>query len=179
MEQSTKRRVPLPNQETKDDSQEAGTSPRETPLVEMMAEGTDPTEQGRLEAQLTQSTNMLFLRTMALDIAAHELRSSLAIILGTIQLMLEPPDGNQLHIECANRVQAATKYASMMLENSLQSTHPLHSDMVKVDITANAGEKHLSPNPADASAKRHFAERIPKQLAQSFRQSCGAAAGFH
>lgn len=102
----------------------------------MMAEGTDPTEQGRLEAQLMQSTNMFFLRTMALDIVAHELRNCLSIILSATQFMLEHPDDNRLHIDCANRVQGATKYASNILENSLQSAHPLHFDIVKVDVTA-------------------------------------------
>jgi len=136
MEGSTKRRAPSPNQETKGDSQEAGTSPRETPLVEMMAGGPDLTEQARLDAQLMHATNLLFLRTTALNTAAHELRNSLTIISGATEVMLMHPDDNKVHTECANTVQIATEHASVVLENSLQSARSLYSDKTEVDITA-------------------------------------------
>ena len=55
---------------------------------------------------------------MAMQIAAHELRNCLSIILSTTQLMLEHPKGNQLHAECANRIKIAAKYASCLLYTS-------------------------------------------------------------
>jgi len=166
MEQSAKRQAPSPNQETKDDSQETGTFPRETPLVEMMAEGPDLTEEGRLEAQLMQSANMLFLRTIALDIAAHELRNSLAIILGTTEFMLGHPGDNELHIECADRVQIAAEHALMILENSLQSVRSLYSDMTEVDLIAilEKGVYLLTPQLVlqNVNLQKEFQSNLPR-----------------
>ncbi|MBI1876862.1 MAG: PAS domain-containing protein, partial [Chloroflexi bacterium] len=91
--------------------------------VGIVAVGRDLTEYRQLEAQLIQSAKMASLGVMAGGIA-HELRNPLGIIAASAQLLLERPDDAQLRSQCAQKIQAATQRASLIIENLLKFARP-------------------------------------------------------
>ena len=102
-------------------------------VVGIVAVGRDLTERRRLEAQLIQSAKMASLGGMAGGIA-HEVRNPLGIISAGAQLLLESPDDDKLRTECAQKIHAATKRASLIIENLLKFARPTGEQMRKVDL---------------------------------------------
>ena len=104
-------------------------------VVGIVAVGRDLTERRRLEAQLIQSAKMASLGGMAGGIA-HELRNPLGIISAGAQLLLERPDDARLRTECAQKIHAATKRASLIIENLLKFARPTSERMREMDLNA-------------------------------------------
>lgn len=101
----------------------------------IVAVGRDLTERRELESQLIQSAKMASLGVMAGGIA-HELRNPLGIISAGAQLLLEHTDNGQLRTECAEKIQSATKRASMIIENLLRFARSGDERMRDVDLHA-------------------------------------------
>ncbi|MFQ5813800.1 MAG: PAS domain S-box protein [Anaerolineae bacterium] len=108
-------------------------------VVGIVAVGRDLTERRRLEAQLIQSAKIASLGVMAGGIA-HELRNPLGIISASGQLLLERADDAQLRSECAQKIDAATQRASLIIENLLKFARPLGERMKEIDVHAVLGE---------------------------------------
>ncbi|MDO8589335.1 MAG: ATP-binding protein [Armatimonadota bacterium] len=103
-------------------------------VVGVVALGTDLTEKRRLKVEQARSAMMSSVETMAVGIAAHELRNSLAIISSNIHLLLDHYCDNELHAECAKRIQAGTERAGHILESWLSGIPLARGQMM--DITA-------------------------------------------
>jgi PAS domain S-box-containing protein len=102
-------------------------------LAGIVAVGRDLRERRLLEAQLIQSAKMASLGVMAGGIA-HELRNPLGIISASAQLMAEHPDDAQLRDESTQKVHAATRRASLIIENLLKFARPQPERMKAVDL---------------------------------------------
>jgi PAS domain S-box-containing protein len=99
----------------------------------IVAVGRDLTERRQLEAQLIQSAKIASLGVMAGGIA-HELRNPLGIISAGAQLLLERPEEEPLRSECAEKIQAATQRASLIVENLLKFARPTGEQMKEIDL---------------------------------------------
>ncbi len=102
-------------------------------VVGIVAVGRNLTEQHLLEAQVLQSAKMASLGVMAGGIA-HELRNPLGIISSSAQLLLECRDDLELREECAKKIYASTRRASVIIENLLRFARPQGERMTKVDL---------------------------------------------
>jgi two-component system, NtrC family, sensor kinase len=83
---------------------------------------------------LAQSTDASFIGTMAVQVAAHELRNTLAVISTNTELLLSQTLAPELQAECARRILASTKRAELILENSLRSIPLVYGEMTGVDL---------------------------------------------
>jgi PAS domain S-box-containing protein len=99
----------------------------------IVAVGRDLTEQRRLETQLLQSVKMASLGVMAGGIA-HELRNPLGIISANAQLLAERPGDAERSAQCVQKITAATRRASLIIENLLRFARPSGEQMRVVYI---------------------------------------------
>ena len=104
-------------------------------VVGIVAVGRDLTERQQLETQLIQSAKMAALGSMAGGIA-HEVRNPLGIISVSAQLLLEHPDDLDLHLECARKMHAAARRASLIIESLLNFARPRSERAREVDVRA-------------------------------------------
>ena len=102
-------------------------------LVGIVGVGRDLTERRQLQAQVIQSAKMASLGVMAGGIA-HEIRNPLAISSAAAQLLLDEPENEQLHAECAQRIYSGIQRASYIIENLLKFARPPEQRLVAVDV---------------------------------------------
>lgn len=115
-------------------------------LTGVVAVGRDLTERRRLEAQLLHSSKMASLGVMASGIA-HEVRNPLGIISANAQLILDTPDDPNLRNECANKIYAATRRASRLIEDVLRFARPQNKPHREMDLHALLDETFLLLKP--------------------------------
>lgn len=89
----------------------------------IVAVGRDLTERRKLEAQLLQSQKLAALGVLAGGIA-HEIRNPLAISASAAQFLLEDPDDREFRRECAEKILAGIRRASVIIENLLRFARP-------------------------------------------------------
>lgn len=89
----------------------------------IVAVGRDLTERRVMEEKLFQSAQMASLGVMAGGIA-HELRNPLGIISASAQLLLENPRDSKLRLQGLQKIYAATRRASLIIENLLKFARP-------------------------------------------------------
>jgi signal transduction histidine kinase len=89
----------------------------------IVAVGRDLTERRGMEEKLFQSTQMASLGVMAGGIA-HELRNPLGIISASAQLLLENPRDTNFRAQGLQNIYAATRRASLIIENLLKFARP-------------------------------------------------------
>jgi len=96
--------------------------------------GRNLADQRRLEEQLIISDKLAALGVMAGGIA-HELRNPLGIISASAQLILESPDDAELREQGLQKIDTATKRASLIIENLLKfSRSSWDNKMAKVNL---------------------------------------------
>ncbi len=89
----------------------------------IVAVGRDLTEHRRMEEKLFQSAQLASLGVMAGGIA-HELRNPLGIISASAQLLQENPRDLKLRTQGLQKIYAATRRASLIIENLLKFARP-------------------------------------------------------
>jgi PAS domain S-box-containing protein len=139
-------------------------------VVGIVAVGRDLTERRRLEAQLIQSAKMASLGVMAGGIA-HEVRNPLAIISAAAQLLLEHSDDAQLRIESAQKIHAATKRASQIIENLLKFSRPQRGQMGEIDLRTVLEETFALLSHQLALQKVALKRRYQSDLPRTFGNS--------
>ncbi|MBI5628352.1 MAG: PAS domain-containing protein, partial [Candidatus Rokubacteria bacterium] len=103
-------------------------------VVAIVVVGRDLTERRKFEAQLLQSQKLAALGVLAGGIA-HEIRNPLAISSSAAQFLLEDPDDRGFRRECAEKIQAGIRRASVIIENLLRFARPgARTDMEPVDL---------------------------------------------
>ena len=105
-------------------------------IVGIVAVGRDLTEIRRMEDKLFESAKMISLGVMAGGIA-HDLRNPLGIISASSQLLLENPKDSKLRTQGLQKIYAATRRASLIIENLLKFAKPA-GGWVKKEITLHA-----------------------------------------
>jgi PAS domain S-box-containing protein len=99
----------------------------------------DITERKHAETQLRQADRLSSLGLMAGGIA-HGLRNPLSVISACAQMLLDFPNDASLRTEAAEKINAATKRASQIIESLLQFARPGDVPMTAVDVVAAAEE---------------------------------------
>ena len=97
--------------------------------------GRDLTSYRLLASQLIQAEKMASLGVMAGGIA-HELRTPLAVIQVSAQLVLENPDDPELQATCLSKIDASTKRSALIIENLLRFARPQAEAQSEVDVDA-------------------------------------------
>jgi len=90
-------------------------------------------ERRRTEEQLVQSAKMASLGLMAGGIA-HELRNPLGVIYAAAQLLRDKPDDGLLHAEGVERILAASRRASQIIDGLLTFARPGDAGMRALDV---------------------------------------------
>jgi len=104
--------------------------------VGMVAVGRDLTERRKLETQLIQSQKFAALGVMAGGIA-HEIRNPLAISSSAAQFLMEDDITDDFRKECADKIHAGIKRASITIENLLRFARPsAETRFSPLDITS-------------------------------------------
>ncbi len=97
--------------------------------------GRDLTSYRLMARQLIQSEKMASLGVMAGGIA-HELRTPLAVIQVSAQLLQENPDDVDLSATCLQKIEASTKRAALIIDNLLEFARPQPEALGEVDVDA-------------------------------------------
>ncbi len=105
-------------------------------VVGIVVVGRDLTERRKFEAQLLQSQKLAALGVLAGGIA-HEIRNPLTISSSAAQFLLEDADDPDGRRECAEKVLAGIRRASIIIENLLRFARPgARADMQPVDLVS-------------------------------------------
>lgn len=106
-------------------------------VVGVVVVGRDLTERRKFEAQLLQSQKLAALGVLAGGIA-HEIRNPLTISSSAAQFLLEDADDPELRRECAEKVLAGIRRASIIIENLLRFARPgARADMQPIDLVSS------------------------------------------
>ena len=97
--------------------------------------GRDLTSYRLLASQLIQAEKMASLGVMAGGIA-HELRTPLAVIQVSAQLLMENPDDADLQATCLSKIDASTKRSALIIDNLLKFARPQAELLAEVDVDA-------------------------------------------
>ena len=97
--------------------------------------GRDLTAYRLLANQLIQAEKMASLGVMAGGIA-HELRTPLAVIQVSAQLLLEKPDDPELLATCLQKIDASTRRSALIIDNLLKFARPQAELLGEVDVEA-------------------------------------------
>ncbi|MBI2202257.1 MAG: PAS domain-containing protein [Candidatus Rokubacteria bacterium] len=109
-------------------------------VVGIVVVGRDLTERRKFEAQLLQSQKLAALGVLAGGIA-HEIRNPLTISSSAAQFLLDGADDADVRQECAEKVLAGIRRASIIIENLLRFARPgAHADMQPVDLVSGVGD---------------------------------------
>ena len=95
--------------------------------------GRDLTAYRLLASQLIQAEKMASLGVMAGGIA-HELRTPLAVIQVSAQLLLENPDDPELHATCLQKIDASTRRSALIIDNLLKFARPQTELLGEIDV---------------------------------------------
>ncbi len=103
-------------------------------IVAIVAVGRDLTERRKFEAQLLQSQKLAALGVLAGGIA-HEIRNPLSVSSSAAQFLLEDPEDRRFRRECAVKILAGIKRASLIIENLLRFARPgAQPQMARLDL---------------------------------------------
>ncbi len=103
-------------------------------IVGIVVIGRDLSERHKFETQLRQSQKLAALGVMAGGIA-HEIRNPLAICSSASQFLIEDDIAPEFRKECAGKIHAGIRKASLIIENLLRFARPsARKDMIPVDI---------------------------------------------
>lgn len=108
---------------------------RDGQLDYYFANWADITERKRIEADLAQSAKMMSLATMAAGIA-HGVRNPLATISSCALLLQEHCDDEEIRNQCIEKIDAASRRASLVIESLLKFTHPEEDHIQEVNLNA-------------------------------------------
>jgi len=97
--------------------------------------GRDLTSYRLLASQLIQAEKMASLGVMAGGIA-HELRTPLAVIQVSAQLLLENPSDADLQATCLQKIDASTKRSALIIDNLLKFARPQTELLGEIDVDA-------------------------------------------
>lgn len=97
--------------------------------------GRDLTAYRLMARQLIQAEKMASLGVMAGGIA-HELRTPLAVIQVSAQLLLENPDDPELQATCLQKIDASTKRSALIIDNLLKFARPQTELISVIDVDA-------------------------------------------
>jgi PAS domain S-box-containing protein len=107
----------------------------ESRITGIVAVGRDLTEQRKLEMQLLQTQKSAALGVMAGGIA-HEIRNPLAICSSASQFLMEDDIDPAFRKECAEKIHAGIKRASVIIENLLRFARPpVKSDVEELNLS--------------------------------------------
>ena len=104
--------------------------------------GRDLTSYRLLASQLIQAEKMASLGVMAGGIA-HELRTPLAVIQVSAQLLLESPEDLELQKTCLSKIDSSTKRSALIIENLLRFARPQTELQTEIDVDALLDETLL------------------------------------
>jgi len=104
--------------------------------------GRDLTSFRLMASQLVQSDKMASLGVMAGGIA-HELRTPLAVIQVSAQLLMENPDDAELQATCLQKIDSSTKRSALIIDNLLKFARPQSELLSEVDVEAVLDETTL------------------------------------
>ena len=97
--------------------------------------GRDLTSYRLLASQLIQAEKMASLGVMAGGIA-HELRTPLAVIQVSAQLLLEDSDDRELQAACLQKIEASAKRSALIIDNLLRFARPQTELLGEIDVDA-------------------------------------------
>jgi signal transduction histidine kinase len=93
----------------------------------------DVTEAKRSAAQLMQSEKLSALGVLAAGIA-HGLRNPLGIISACAHVLREHADDAECQAECTEKIEAATRRGSQIIESLLKLARPQKTEMTVIDV---------------------------------------------